>query len=249
MDLFETGDQPVIDDSKSYYPELVGEGKRYKDNEALAKKAVHADATIEILKRQLDTMREDYTAQAAELNSRAQLQDVLDQLKRTETPYAPPEAPEKQQPAFDPEQVRKMIQDSIQESETSKIHRANEQSFREKLVEKYGQNFQVRLQEQMDNLGLSKELVQSLARTNPNVLVKTLGLDQQTQPDSFQAPPRSDRRSDSFAPSAQKRTWSYYQNLRKENPNLYNSPKINLQMIEDYKALGDAFEDGDFNRR
>jgi len=43
------------------------------------------------------------------------------------------------------------------------------------------------------------------------------------------------------------RTWSFYEKLRKENPNLYRTAKTHEQMVKDAAALGPNFEDGDFN--
>ena len=48
--------------------------------------------------------------------------------------------------------------------------------------------------------------------------------------------------------AAQKtRTWAWYQRLRKENPDLYRNAKTHAQMVADYQALGEKFEDGGFN--
>ena len=73
-----------------------------------------------------------------------------------------------------------------------------------------------------------------------------MGLDQQPMIDTFQAPPRATQRSDSFAPKSTKRTWSYYQDLKKSDPKAYNNPKTIVQMHKDYAELGSTFEDGDF---
>jgi hypothetical protein len=43
------------------------------------------------------------------------------------------------------------------------------------------------------------------------------------------------------------RTWSYYEKLRKENPNLYRTAKTHEQMVQDAMALGDEFKDGDYD--
>ena len=37
------------------------------------------------------------------------------------------------------------------------------------------------------------------------------------------------------------RDWSYYQNLRRENRNLYYTPKIQRQLMEDKSRLGSKF--------
>jgi hypothetical protein len=43
----------------------------------------------------------------------------------------------------------------------------------------------------------------------------------------------------------QKRTLSYYAELKKKDPKIYLDPKIALQMEKDSQALGPAFFDGD----
>jgi hypothetical protein len=37
------------------------------------------------------------------------------------------------------------------------------------------------------------------------------------------------------------RDWSYYQKLRRENQSQYYTPKIQRQLMEDKKRLGDRF--------
>jgi hypothetical protein len=44
----------------------------------------------------------------------------------------------------------------------------------------------------------------------------------------------------------QKRTWSYYQEIKKADLNKYLSPKVQQQMHRDASDLGSAFQDGDF---
>ena len=46
-----------------------------------------------------------------------------------------------------------------------------------------------------------------------------------------------------------KRTWSYYEKIRKDDPARYRDPKTHSQMFQDAIALGDAFADGDFEIR
>jgi hypothetical protein len=72
-------------------------------------------------------------------------------------------------------------------------------------------------------------------------------LDEQPQRDPFQAPPKSSLNT--FTPGApKKRTWSYYQELKKNDPRTYLSKETTVQMHKDYTELGKEFEDGDFRR-
>ncbi|MCK1653060.1 hypothetical protein IVA88_16705 [Bradyrhizobium sp. 149] len=42
-------------------------------------------------------------------------------------------------------------------------------------------------------------------------------------------------------------TWSYYQKIKKEDPDRYWRSKTQQQMVSDASALGEAFQDGSFN--
>jgi hypothetical protein len=98
----------------------------------------------------------------------------------------------------------------------------------------------------MNSLELSIEDINSLARKSPTAFFNTLGLNQ-AQADNLLSPPRSSM-STGFTPNTkEKRTWSYYQNLKKTNPKLYFDPKIANQMHDDAIALGQEFQDGDFH--
>lgn len=119
------------------------------------------------------------------------------------------------------------------------------ESVQAKLRERFGNKYTEVLEEQRKLLDLTTEDVNNLAKRSPAAFLRAMGLDQKQE--AFQSPPRSVQRTDNFSPSTNKRTWSYYQNLKKQNPKLYYDPKIIAQMHKDRNELGEAFEDGDFN--
>jgi hypothetical protein len=149
-------------------------------------------------------------------------------------------------PVIDQKQIESLVSSKIQEHELTKKQQENFNIVRSKLTERFGSNYQSVLREQSESLGLTDNDVNDLARKSPRAFFKTMGLDREETRESFQSPPRSSQRSDNFAPSTQKRTWSYYQKMRKENPEAYTSPKIQAQMHRDYVDQGRDFEDGDF---
>lgn len=251
-DLFQGGgdELPVLDEEKNYFDELVGEGKKYKDQNALAKANIHGTATIDIYKKKMDQMREDHQRLANEYKTAASLRELMDQMKSQQperTSSDTPPANDEQKPVFDPNQVKSLISESIQEHDLKKRQNDNYTLVEKTLRETYGPNYKDHLKSAVDELGLTPTFVNDLAHNHPKVLFRTLGLDEQgRQRETFQAPPGTGMRFQPKPP--EKRTWSYYQKMKKENPALYNSPKINSQMVEDAIKLGDEFEDGDFNR-
>ena len=237
-----------MDPNKSYLEELVGEGKKFKDQETLARSKWESDSYIKILERRLDERANDYKSLKADYDSRASLQELIEQAKQQFTSSETPPAIGEQKPAIDSQEIQSLVSKSILEHENTKRQTENYNQVVSKLRERYGNNYQANLKSQMDALDLTESEINDMARNRPKVLFRTLGLDQEVQRENFQSPPRSDRRSDSFAPQVKERTWSYYQELKKANPNLYNDPQTNIQMQQDYIRLGDKFEDGNFHQ-
>lgn len=241
-------DQIDIDDNKNYLLELVGEGKKFKSPEDLAKGKYHADMLVETLKKRLDVITNDYKQERALSESRAKLEDLIDQLSKRQTSSNElPPVKDEIKPVIDPKDIDSLISNKLEEREVSKRQNDNFNLVKNKLQERLGKNYQDVVKQQIDELGISVEDMNEMARNRPKVLLKALGVDETApQLDPFQAPPRSSRLNDSFKPNNQKRTWSYYQNLKKTNPNLYMDRKTAIQMHDDAIALGESFKDGDF---
>lgn len=246
-DLFADTEDHSFDDTKNYYEELVGEGKKFKDNEALAKGKAYSDKMIEVMKPRFDELRTDYLKLKEELSARASMQELIDQInQQKKTPVDDTHNNQLKTPDLDPKKIEDIVSSKILEAENSRKEEANFKSVMGKLQEKFGSNYQNYLKQQSEQLGLDQSTVNELARKSPNAFIRTFGLDAQ-QTEQFQSPPRSSGRADSFVPQGtEKRTWSYYQNLKKTNPSLYHDPKITNQMARDYELLGEAFKDGDF---
>jgi len=243
------------DQTKSTLDALIGPGgKFHRENrdealELLAKSKAEADSYIKsTLEPKLDELIEDNKRLRDEVNAGRTMQEMLDQIKlqqsfRQEEPPLTQDAP-KNTPAFDPKQLEALVANKINEHESVKKQAENFQLVLGKLKEHYGSEYESVLRNQVDVLGLTKDLVETLAKTHPKALLRTLGIEGPRQTQSFQAPPRS---SQTFAPKgAEKRTWSYYQKLRREQPDLYYSPKLTAQRHADHQTLGPEFEDGDW---
>jgi hypothetical protein len=248
-DLFKDNSQdPEIDEDKDYYTELVGEGRRFRDNQALAKGKVFADHQVKLLEQKLDELRSDYAELDTNYKARAKLEELIDQLstqqQSSSSEHQKANDVQVQQPEFDPKKVEDLIANQIKAHELSKKQEANVKFVSDKLKEQFGEKSQTVLKQQIESMGLTEDFVRDLARNHPQVLLKTLGFGAPAQQDLFQAPPRSVQRSDPFVPNTQKqRTWSYYQELKKKDPKTYYDPKTTVQMDKDSQSLGQAFFD------
>lgn len=251
LDDTNQNDQIQIDQNKNYLEELVGEGKKFKTVEDLARGKAEADMYIEHFKKSQDELRSDYQRLREEYNAGPTLKELIDQLKNQKQSDndITQIVNEDKSAALDLAKIEELVQAKIQATKQQEKEEANYNSVQAKLLETYGPNYAQTLKQQVSQLGLTADFVNDLARKHPQVLFKTLGLDGQRQNENFQAPPASTNRSDHFAPNVNKRTWSYYEKMRKTEPTKYFDPKTQDQMFKDATSLGEAFNDGGFEKR
>lgn len=233
------GNSP-LDENKNYYVELVGDGKKFKTNEDLAYGKAQSDAYIKILERQLDDLKLDYEDMRIEASSRARVEDLVKNLNNRPEVTNPTETFNK--PEINMNEIESLVSKKIQESEVQKKQQENLNMVKAKLSERFGDNLESHLKE----VGLTGESAAQLAKINPQLVLKALGVDKLPEP-GFQAPPRNTS-NNTMNKAAPQRTWTYYQELFKANPQLKYDSKTNVQMQKDYISLGETFEDGDFNR-
>lgn len=243
-------EQPTLDPNKNYLPDLVGEGKKFKTPEDLAKGKYESDMYINTLTRQFDELRKDFLKEREENTSRAKLQELIDQVKSQQTNSStnPNAKVTEEKPSVDIKEIETLVSSKIKEDKETSRREANFNLVKSKLMERYGNNFQSVLDQQIKDLDLTINEANELARTRPQVFIKTLGLDQPQIKEGFQSPPRNNLQSSTFKPTVEKRDWDYYQRMKMEDPVRYASTQTNVQMHKDVMELGEAFMTGDYNK-
>ena len=236
--------QDDIDPNKNYLPEML---EKFKTPEAIALGKARADNYVKILERRLDEMRDDYIKERESNLSKARLEELINQLSAKQSISEEPPAKEEHQP-FDPKQIESLVSSQIQAHEMSRQQTQNFKMVEDRLRERYGSNYKTHLRNQIDDLGITEQELNEMARKQPKVLLRTLGADKLPERDPYQNPITSTQRAtDTFTPtSTQKRTWSYYEDLKKKDPKVWLDRKTAIQMAKDAEELGDAFMDGNF---
>jgi len=250
-DILGSDNDPVITDpTKDYLQELVGDGKKFKTERDLARGKYEADLHIKNLEGENETLRTNYLKLDADYKARAKLEELIDQMnnkQQQQLDHKEPPVKDRETLSMDSKQIESLVSSKLQEYEVSKKQTENSDLVRNKLIERFGSNYKSVVKEQIADIGLSEDAFNFLAKTSPSALLRTLGLDKPEMKESFQSPPRPTQRSDSFKPKgAEKRDWSYYQELKKKDLSLYKDPKTQTQMMKDYVDLGQEFESGDF---
>lgn len=248
-DLLSGDHTEMFDQNKDYLSELVGDGKKFKTAAELARGKAEADAYISTLTKKLDADRIDYLELKKQATAQASLEDLVRQLQAGQQNVIPAPTPNagEVKPSYDPKEIETLISNKIEQTRQQDKMNENFNKVQTKLKERYGNNSASVLKEQADMLGLSKEDVNGLAMKSPEAFFRTMGLNDVEPKDNFHNLPRSNVNSGNFAPKTQKRTWSYYQDMKKNQPELYRNPKTTIQMHKDSAELGAAFEDGDFH--
>jgi hypothetical protein len=247
---------PQVD---SYFEELTKPGGKFdlskydgdklKAAEAISKGKYEGDHYIDHFKARHDELRQDYSSLREQVNAGPKLQELIDRYQsasQNNNQSNIPQDDDVKPVSFDPSKIEELLEQKLTAREQLRREEANFKTVESKLTEHYGSDYQRVLKQQVDNLGLDKDFVNELARKHPQVLFRTLGLEGQKQDNAFQSPMQSSQRQDPFAPKT-KRTNAYYQKLRKDQPEVYRSPKIQDQMYKDALELGDDFNDGDWN--
>jgi hypothetical protein len=219
---------------------------KWKDKpaEEVLKAKVESDLYIKTLTARMDDLTKDHLQLMEESKAKAQLQDLIDRLEKRgegqEQAQQNQSGIENQQPSFKPEDIEKIVQQKLSEADLRKAQENNFKSVRDKLKERLGDNHQEILKQRREELGLTQDFADELARSHPAVFLKTFGLDEQPR-EGFAPPPRGSVRPSAFAPKQQVRDWNYYQELKKGDPRAYLDPKIAVQMHDDAIALGERF--------
>lgn len=250
--LDQTEDNQELDPNTDYLKLLTGPGGKFYDEDPqvalqkMAKGKYLGDIHAKTLESRMDELREDYVKASAEAKAAKRMEELLDRLDNTNTDLTSrnnTQSNEDNKTAFNPEQLKSLVSTEVQQLKAQERSEQNFNLVMDKVREQYGDKFSSVLSEQAKELDMSEDEVNSLARRNPKAFIKTFGLGEQREMETFQTPPQSSTRQSSFSPKIQRRTYGYYQNLRKENPNLYYDPKIAVQMDKDSQALGEDFFD------
>lgn len=240
-------DQSSFDPNKNYIEELVGEGKKFKSVEDLAKGKAESDEYIKMIIKQKDTLSNDYLKLKADYDARASLEEMLDKRQSQEPNANTPNANNNQPQQTDSLDIDKLIESRMSAREKQRLAEENVKKAKDILREKLGNRYADTLRTKMEELDLTEDEMYSLAARSPKAFVRTLGLeDPKPQQPAFQSPPSSQYNSSTFKPVTEKRTWSWYQDLKLKDPKAWLDPKIQTQMYHDAQRMGADFGDGDF---
>lgn len=217
------------------FEDLVGEGKKFKDPDALAKKVVHADKHIDNLEQELAEMR-------TELSARLKVEEMLDKFKPA------PAEPTREVPAHNPQEPGSKEIDLT--AEVQRLLRAekdkdkrdhNIEATRDGLKERFGPDYNQRLLEIAGDLSVSKDFLTQMAASTPTgffKLIDSVAERDNTRPLHAPQPNRDPLKTQS---TQNRKNSAYFQELRREKPDLYFSRRVQNEMHQEAVKQGASF--------
>jgi hypothetical protein len=230
--LFTPTDPTTIPENA--YEVLVGEDKKYKDNEALARSKMESDNFIRNLQRELKELR-DASSKAATLEEvRTTLLAELKASKDTslvQPPVTPPE------PDDNPD-IETIVSTLLEKKDQERRRMSNQEKVTKTLQDRFGEDAQAHLSQKAKELSVSLDYLAKVANESPEAFFRLVGIDAPKTATGLPAP-----RPTQAAPLPQGgvRNKSYYDKLKASNPTDYFSQKTQMQMYKDWMAQGETF--------
>lgn len=229
-DVFGAGEgtQEQQDPTPSALDQLVGEGRKFKTTEDLARGKVEADSFITKLQEEAAELR-------AKLEEQEELKARLEAL--TKAQQAPTEPKQTAQPSatgpVDVDSINQLVEQAIAQREAASVETANIQRSNDAVVAAHGGDLQAAqkfIQEKAVELGLTTDKMVEMARTSPAAFLRLVGVQegQQQAVKQQQAP-----KGTPYTPTGQAETgtWAYFENIRKTNPRAYYSAEVQNELM------------------
>jgi hypothetical protein len=221
--------------------QLVGEGKKFKSVDELAKAYANANNHIDELRTDLQSTREFISD---ELKKLAEQRNQEPPKPVTETGGNQNLAPVA--PASDPaEDLDTRIAKALEERDTLKRLQGNANLVQEVLVERLGDVTKAAeaVVAKARELGLQPSDMKELAAKSPKAFLTTMGIDADSKPTSNSTPaPSSDVNPHNMNTGAPKpNTYAYFEQIRKSDAKLYWNPKTQAAMHKAAQEMGEAF--------
>lgn len=232
MSIFDTLGE-TVDPEKNYLEELVGEGKKYKDEAALARAVMESQLHIKKIEAENAEQREQIQKQVT-------MEEVLDQVRQisSENPKGTPPEEGMNKSETNPVDVEATVRQLLTQRETEQRRQANLRLVQEELGKRFGGSAGAELKKKAAQLGMSDDQLTKLAEENPNILLELVGKREETPSPTL---PEGSVTTPSTGGLVRNR--KYYEEMKKNDPKKYFSDATRVQMMKDAVALKSKFDE------
>lgn len=232
--------QTTTETTSSFIEQLVGEGKKFKSVEELARGKIEADRHIAEITQTMAQMREDLAKQdyAKTLLESLQNKGAGSGTATEETTQTRNSATENttQNREID---IETLVEQAITKKEQARTFEQNLTTANQAMIAQFGDKAGEVVKARSLELGISVERLKEIAAESPTAFLQLVTGSAKKTADKVTMP--SSVRQDSLASTTSDRTFEYYQKLRKDNKSMYYSPKVQRMLMEDRMRLGEKF--------
>lgn len=241
---------PTVPTEANYLEQLVGEDKKFKSAEDLARGKAEADLFVERLKGELQGLRD-------ELKTRTSLEEFMDKMNTKQPEDAPiaPQPTNQEPPAepadiaknMSPEQIESLLEQKLTQREQEINQARNLEEVKGKLQKHFGEDYQTNLKAKALELGLGEQFLEDLAKSQPKAFSHLLGLDSEPATPSpvSESPPVLANQQNTAASFNQSNIgqmkFNDFEKIRKSDPDTYWSPTVQNKMHKLAIAQGEDF--------
>ena len=229
----------TANETSSLLESYVGDGKKYKSPEELAKGYQNADQFLNQMKTENEQLR-------GELDKRLNAEDMVDRIKREhEELQASMKAQENTTPQLDEKALSDLISQTLDQKNTQKVAQDNIQAVDSKMKELFGTDKASEiLQTKSKELNLSVEYLAEVAAKSPDGFYSLLGIGRdKTITPSITA---STTNTEAVAKvnsigAVEADTWNSFESLRRSDPKKYYTPTVQNKLFKARQDKGQAF--------
>jgi hypothetical protein len=227
---------------ESFLDKLVqAKGENWRDPETLAKGKLEADGYIKTLEDQLSEMREDMKKQDYQAQILEQLQNKAAESTTANTVEPNNNGSINEQNTtgvVNEETLKSLVEQTLTQREKDNTVQQNLTQVDMELDKSFGTEATATVEKKAKELGMSMERLRDIAAESPSAFFTLIGEPQKTFNPMVSGSVRTEGVN---MQASSERNWEYYQKLRRENRNLYYTPKVQQQMFADQQRLGDKF--------
>lgn len=239
-DILSADPATTSNDTTTYLDQLVGEGKQFKDAEAVAKAKADSDRFIAQLKRENAEMLGRMKELEKKADAKVAITDVLNELKnRTASETT------NNQGGINEDEIAQKVREAMDGYSSAKADAANLASANTALLKKFNGDAAAAkkfVASRTAALNLDAVVVRNLAKSSPQAFSELLGLTTAKAPDANTFIPNS--QGGGTPPSdSSTRNGKYYNGLLKEmgSSKFYQNKDLLNQLEQDIARLGDAY--------
>lgn len=227
----------------SYRARLVGEGKKFRDEEALARGKWESDQYIKTLEEKLDAMNK-------ELGTRMSIEDFLKTQKERNNVSSPqgnppvneqlvPDASKKE--SLTKDDIASIVREALTVEQTKANRNVNISEAKKAMADVWGASASTKINEAVDRLGLGKDFLNDIAARSPKAFLELVGATKQETKGNNNSPPVNQHRQpqSGYNPNVRNKLW--WDELKKTNPKEYLNEANTVKRHKDALAMGPAF--------